>query len=478
MTTAKSNSSHRARKKQILRGISWNAANVVVTKGLSIFVRLLLARLLAPEHFGLLAMVVVALGLAKIFVDFGMKNALIQRARDAQSTIRYDSSFWFLSGSGAGVTLLFATFGAVFLAWFYEEPDVREIASVMSLSIFLHSLSIVPEVRLIRRLRFRSIVISEVISTITAALLAVGLAYFFAAGVWALVAQQLTSIGMRTAMIWRFSKWRPRLRYSWASLSHIVKFSGYMLGAQIIHFARTNMDSIAIGAMLGATPLGIYSIAYLITENVRMQIAGIISKVMLPVYSQMQERPTEIKPHYLSVTRAMATILFPFLLTIALYADPIISFLFTSTWSDAIVPARILAIAGMVYAISGPAPEVLQGIGKARTVFLISLANVIIVGLPAIWFLTSWYGLAGAAWAMVATFTGMRLFSYFALNNLLEVDLLSTLRASGPAVVLALILAVLDETWFNGNITLGLPLILFSYGLLAGLTIMKHRKSG
>ncbi|TVP72522.1 MAG: hypothetical protein EA339_06500, partial [Rhodobacteraceae bacterium] len=215
--------------RQIRRGVSWNAANLVVNKGMSILVRLLLARLLVPEHFGLVAMVVVVLGLIKIFVDFGLQNALIQRKRDAKSLIRNDSAFWFLLGGGIGWTALFIVAGIPLMIWLYDEPQLRDLALVMGFSILLHSLSIMPTVRLTRRMRFKSQVIAEVVSTVAASVIAIALA-FVGAGVWALAAQQLSSGAIKSAMLWRAASWRPRRRFSWASLHDVVGFSGWMLG--------------------------------------------------------------------------------------------------------------------------------------------------------------------------------------------------------------------------------------------------------
>lgn len=432
----------RARKNrgiQIRRGISWNAANLVVSKGMSILVRLLLARFLLPEHFGLITMTIVFLELVKIFVDFGLKTALIQRARDKNSLTRYDSAFWFLLGGGVGWTVLYVLAGIPLMIWFYNEPQLIELSLFMSASILLHSLSILPEIRLIRRMRFKTIVIADLIATVTGSFVAITLA-FGGAGVWALAAQQIVSVGIRTAMLWLSVNWRPRRRFSWQSLCDVVGFSGWMLGAQIVYFARTNMDNFAIGIILGTTHLGIYTIAYIMTETIRGQISQVVSKVMLPAYSRMQNDLNEIKPHYLAVTRAMTLILFPFLMPVLIFAHDIVIVFLGDAWILAAQPAKILALCGMVYAVAGPSAEVLQGIGKAKTLFWITFSNVTVIGIPLIIILTSKYGLVGCSIAMLISYISVRFFGHIALKRSLGLGEIELLSAIAPAVILAITL--------------------------------------
>jgi O-antigen/teichoic acid export membrane protein len=449
-------------ERQIRRGVSWNAANLLVSKGMSILVRLLLARLLVPEHFGLIAMIVVLLGLVKIFVDFGLQNALIQRKRDLKSLIRYDSAFWILLCGGIGWTLLFAVAGIPLMIWLYDEPQLRDLALVMSFSILLHSLSIMPTVRLTRRMRFKSQVIAGVVSTVAASIIAIALA-FAGAGAWALAGQLLSSDAIRSAMLWRAASWRPRRRFSWASLRDVVGFSGWMLGAQIVYYCRTNIDKVVIGATLGSSLLGIYTIAYLLTETLRKELATIIGKVMLPAYSKLQGNLVEIRRSYLSVTRVMCLLLFPPLLLLIVYSSAIIDFLFSDEWRDAASPVKVLALGGMIYAISGPTPEVMQGIGKARTLFIISTGNFLFIGLPAVYFLSVNFGLIGAAWAMTLTFASMRLISFFVLQTLIGIGLQDLAKAVGTAFISALGCGYTAYFLFPANMLAGAAVIILPF---------------
>ncbi len=452
----------------IRRGLAWNAVNLVANKGVGILTRLMLARLLVPDYFGLVAMVIVFLSLLGVFIDFGLQNALIQRPRDENSLTRYHSAFWFLLAGGAGWTLFFVLACVPAMVWFYHEPRLLEIAFAMAPSLMFQSVAIVPEVRLTRRLRFKSIAIAEVTSTLVAAGLAIGLA-LAGAGIHALVAQQVAYAGLRSLLIWYFARWRPRLRFEWASLNDVTSFSSYVLGARVLYFIRTNLDTLVIGALLGATSLGVHTIAYAITENVRAQFARIISRVMLPVYSRMQHDTEMIRPHYLNITRAMTLVFFPLSLSLILFAKPIIETLFSVEWQAAIVPTQLLAAGGMVYALSGPATEVFQGIGRVKALFLISTFNVAVIGFPLMWILTSLYGLVGAAAAMLLSFISMRILSFVVLRRYLFISLSDVLRATGPALVAASLLTALNLLTPNRNLFLGLATILSGFSLTASI---------
>lgn len=432
--------------RQIRHGVSWNAANLLVNKGMSILVRLLLAHLLMPEAFGLIAMIVILLGLVQIFVDFGLANALIQRKRDENSLIRYDSAFWFMLGSGFGWMALFIFAGIPLMIWLYNEPQLHDLALAMSLSILLCSLSILPSVRLTRRMHFKSQVIAEVVSTVVASIIAVAMA-IAGAGVWALVAQKLSFDGLKTAMLWRAVPWRPRWRYSWDSLRDVMAFSGWMLGNQIIYYMRKNLDKLLIGAILGANMLGVYTLAYMLTETMRARIGSVIGKVMFPVYSRNQCDLTEVRRFYLGVIRYTTLSIFPLATLMILFADQIVSILFGEAWVEAVAPLQILSVASMVFVVSGDPSAVLRGIGKSNVAFNISFWNTVVVAIPSLAIGTVFFGLPGAAWAILTYSLSSRFISQFFLRREIAVTLWEILQAAAPAVFISTSLVIVIYSW-------------------------------
>lgn len=464
---------------QVKRGISWNVLSLVINKGTSVVVRLVLARLLIPEQFGLVAMIVVCTGLASTFVDAGLHNALVQRARDKDSLLRCDTAFWFLAASGFAWTVAFIVGGIPLMIWFYGEPRLASLAIVMSLTIFVQSLTILPQVRLTRRMRFKEIVSSEIISMVLASALAVGMA-FLGAGAWSLAAQQLVSVSARSALLWKFARWRPRWRFSFRSLWDVANFSMYMLGSKLVYYLRTNIDNFVVGAMLGAASLGVYSIAFAFSEGLRQQVASIIDRIMFPAYSRMQNDLEELQKSYLRVTRFMSLIVFPFSLILAVNAEWIVVAGFGIEWSDAAMPMRILAFGAIVFAGMGPSAEVLQAIGRADVLFRIAAVNLMLVALPSVIALTYFAGVPGAALAFVVTFSVQRFLSGVAAMGLLSLrfrDLLrvhTSVAAAGAVSLIAFFLTENVSGWIGVMLFSAATLIAF---LGAAVVFLKRQNS-
>ncbi|SDX58976.1 lipopolysaccharide biosynthesis protein [Celeribacter indicus] len=415
------------------RGMIWNALNLVVNKGLSVLVRLVLARLLVPDDFGLIGLIIVFLGLTNVLVDFGFEKALVQRRRDADSPLRYDSAFWFLIAAGAVLSLVFAFAGTRVMVWFYDEPRLSTPSMVMAASILLHSLGILPTIRLTRRLRFRNIVLAELVSMVGGATVAISFA-LLGFGVWSLVLQQLTAVALKTAALWSMCRWRPRWRFSFQALREIASFGTYSLGNQLIYYARQNSDYMFVGAILGTNALGIYTLAYTLTETLRTSAAQIVVRVMFPVFSQLQDNPNEIARIFPGFTRTLSLLLFPIALSLIFYAAPLIDMMFPPEWEGAALPARILGFGGLVYAMSGPSGEALQGMGRIRAFFRLNLINYVVVGIPALLVGANYFGLAGVAVAVTITVLTFRVLVLTALLSITSLTIGAVLYGLLPAI--------------------------------------------
>ncbi len=425
-----------ALSRQIRKGLGSMALNLGVTKATNILVKLVLARLLVPEMFGLVAMVMVVIGFLKIFADFGLKNALIQRRREANSTLRYDSAFWFLAGAGLVIALLVWLAGIPIMVWFYDEPRLTPIAMAMAFGLWLGTLATLPLVRLTRLMKFGKIVRAEVIGMIAGAMGAITLA-LAGAGLWALVGQHLINSSVKLILLWMSTPWRPRWRFNLQCLRDLVGFSGYMLANALLYYLRKNMDVIIVGKILGATSLGVYSLAFALTESLRMQLYSVVNKVMFPAYSRMQNDPTAMKPYYLATIRYMALITWPISTLLILFADPLIPVLFGEVWREAIRPVQILALGSMVFALSGTPAEVLKGLGKAGLLFWISIYHTFLIALPSVIIGAYKLGLEGAAWGVMLQYCIARIIYHIAMRVHLRVTEAEVIRSVMPALLIS-----------------------------------------
>lgn len=420
--------------RQIRKGLGSMAVKLAITKATGFAVKLVLARLLVPEMFGLVAMVTVVLGFLKIFADLGLKKALIQRRRDSVSTLRYDSAFWFLAVAGLIMAALVWLAGVPFMIWFYDEPRLAPIAMAMAFSMWLSTLGTVPRVRLTRLMKFRQIVRADVIAMLVGAASAIALA-LAGAGLWALVGQSMINGAVSLVLIWAATRWRPRRRFDLQSLRDVVGFSGYMLANSVLYYLRKNMDVIIVGKLLGASALGVYGLAFALTETLRMQLYSVVNKVMFPAYSRMQDDPAAMKPYYLATIRWMALITWPVSTLLILFADPLVPVLFGEAWTEAVRPVQILSVASMVFALSGTPAEVLKGLGKAGLLFWISAIHTILIALPSVIVGAWFFGLEGAAWGVLAQYSIARVMFHISMRVHLGLSELEVIKSVMPALL-------------------------------------------
>jgi O-antigen/teichoic acid export membrane protein len=422
-----------SRQQRITRGVSWSAFGVVAGKGVTVFSKVILAAMLVPEHFGMVSMVLVFMYFAHKAADLGLPLALVQRKRDRTTRLLYDSAFWSLIFVGSIFLAAVYLLGVPFVVWFYHAPELSGITALMSVGILLHNIGVVPEAILTRLGKFKAIIISECAGALVGAGAAVTLAYF-GAGPWSLVAQVLVATACTAAGLLYSARWLPRLRFDASALGSLKQYSSFILGSRALLYLQQNLDYLLLGKLMGAFSLGIYSIAFLLTETLRAQIQQVVSRVIFPVYSRMHHDAQKLGTIYCGTIRYMTVIMFPISMLLILYAHKLIPFLFKHAWLPAIGPSRILAVASIVVASSGTAGDVLKAIGKPNLDFSINLKVTALVAFPALWLGIVALGVDGAAWAVVVYCLAARMMLYFAIRREIEVGLFDILKACGPAL--------------------------------------------
>ena len=466
----------RSETRLIRQGVAWNSIGLALSKGSSILAKLILARILVPEYFGFVSMVLVFTLIARIIADLGLRETLIHRRRDRMTRLVYDSAFWLLMLAAAGVIMLMWLLGVPFLVWFYGEPRLETIAVVMSFSVLFQNLQVIPEVRLARAMRFRHIASAEITGTLVGCAAAILLA-LLGAGVWALVAQTLvTSAAIATGMFLR-SGWRPHFRMKRAALLNLRDYSGFIVGSRALVNAQQNLDYLLIGKLIGAHAVGIYSIAFLLTETLRAQIGLLAAKVVFPAFSRTLGRKDDVRAIYLGTVRYMALAIFPAGMLLILFADTLVPTLFTPKWIAAVVPIQILAVASMVVASSGTPGQLLRGIGRPDLDFRINLAVTFLVALPALWAGIVWLGLPGAALAILSQQCVAWIAYQLALRRLIHLSLHQLLRTLGPALVGAGLMALAKLLLGGTHWLLAAAVALALYGAAAYPTLRPFLKS-
>ena len=352
---------------------------------------MVLARLLTPADFGLIAMVTVIVNFATMFKDAGLSMATVQKDKISHEQI--STLFWinvFISVF-LGLCILG---GSPLIAWFYGKPELTAVTAVLSLSFILSGLSIQHAALLRRHMHFGNLatvkVASQVIMlSVTIVLALCGYRY------WALVGGSLTTAAITTALTFFFCPWVPGRMRKGTGVRDMLKFGGHLTGFEFVNYFARNADNILIGRYIGADALGLYAKAYQLFMMPISQIRGPLTQVAMPVLCSLKDQPERYVKYYQRLLDILATLTIPLTIYCALEADFLIRLLLGSQWVAVVSVFRILAIAGLVQAIASTRGLVLISYGFSKRYFYYGAFSAVlcvvsfIVGIP--------YGIEGVA---------------------------------------------------------------------------------
>ena len=239
---------------------------------------------------------------------------------------------------------------APLLGVFYREPQVIPIMQVLSLSFSLSGLSNLQTSLLERNLEFDKLARIEIGTALLATLVGITAA-FLGQGAWSLVYQLLAGNLFATLLFWSASNWRPSWQFDWPEIRSVMSFSLNLTGGNIFNYFARNADKLLIGRFLGSQDLGYYDLAYRLMQLPLQGISAVLTRVMFPLYSRMQDDPSQFGRTYLKVAAAIALISFPLMLGLTALAGPIVRTLFGAAWTPVIPLLLILAPLGALQSI-------------------------------------------------------------------------------------------------------------------------------
>jgi O-antigen/teichoic acid export membrane protein len=302
-----------------------------------------LARMLTPADFGMVAMVTAITGLASAFADLGLSEATIQRKEITHDQI--SALFWINVAIGLGLTLITAALAPV-MAWFNREPRLEDIAFLLSLTFLIGGLRVQPDALLKRQMRFSSLAIRDVASYLLAVPVAITMAWR-GAGYWAIVALPLTVNLTQMMLSWVMVEWRPGLPRKDAQVGSMVAFGGNVAASYLIFNLNRSADNVLIGWYWGATPLGLYSRAYNLLLLPVRQLNAPAASVAIPAFSKLQNDPERFARYYLRAINLITWISTPLFGFLFVAAQPIIILVLGAKWREAAPVFQILAISAL-----------------------------------------------------------------------------------------------------------------------------------
>lgn len=358
----------------VARGAAWKLGAQIVIQTGRIGFMLVLARLLTPSEFGLVAMALVVTGFVIAFADLGLGAALVQR----QTIDERDRStvFWVGLGVGALLTLLGVALSGP-LAAFYDEPAVRGLTAALSLSFFITALGATQRALLTRDLNFRTLELATIAGVYVGGATGVACA-LSGVGAWSLVAQQLAIPTVTSLVLWLTSAWRPHMTVSLASLRSLGGYGGNVLGARLTYAVQESALPLIIGRALGPGALGVFSIAYLIVLAPLGRLAIPVGEVLFPAFARLQGDRERMASMWIRALRVLAALCVPAMAGLIVVAPDVIPLVLGEQWVDAVPVVQILALVGLLQALSAWHGAILLGVGRARTLFRATSAFLVV----------------------------------------------------------------------------------------------------
>jgi O-antigen/teichoic acid export membrane protein len=349
-----------ALKRNAASGVKWSTISQAARQGMQFITIIILARLLSPSDFGLMGMALVVIVFVTVFKDLGTAAAVIQQR--TLSDRQLSSIFWVNVAFGFIATVLIFV-SAPLVAYFYHEERLTPILEVLSLSFVISGIGILQQALLERELAFRALAKVETIAVTSGAIVGVGSA-LLDARVWSLVYQALSIAIVTTVLLWVSSAWRPRLVFDWTEVKAVSNYSLNLTGFNIFNYFCRNADYLLIGRFLGAQDLGYYTLAYRIMLFPVQSIIMIVTRVMFPVYSQLQDDDARLRRAYLKVAGIVALITFPMMFGVMALSKPFVLSVFGSEWMPIVVLLVILAPVGLIQSVETTVGAIYQAKGR------------------------------------------------------------------------------------------------------------------
>ena len=329
---------------------------------LNVGITVWLAHILVPEDFGLVAMVMVIVNFFVLFKDAGFSTATIQ-----QETVTHEQVgllFWLSATLGLALGLILYLI-APLVALFFNDPRLIEIVQVLSLVFFVGGLGVQHEALMQRQMRFRGLVLIELVGLVLAAATAIYLAQS-GYGYWAMVWMQVIAIIVRVVLLWLLTGWLPSLPLLKVGVRKMAEFGGHLTLANTVHYLSRKSDQILLGWWSGAHALGIYATAMQLLLLPIRQILSPLGRVAVVTLSRVHSDAAAFRRTYLLLVKIVAYITMPLMAVLAALAAPVVELFLGDQWLEAIPIVIILACAGWILPVNNTMGWVLTARGHGR----------------------------------------------------------------------------------------------------------------
>ncbi|MGK9120871.1 lipopolysaccharide biosynthesis protein [Olivibacter jilunii] len=408
-------------KKQILSGVVWKSVQMIVNQSFSFVVRLLLAKLLFPEEFGVVGMATVFTGFVQVLTELGIGSSIIQKKDGELDEKHFSTAFWTGVLWSVALFLVMSFMVAPLAAKFYNEPILITLIPVISTGILVSPINLVNRAQLAKKMDFKTIARIDNMATIFAGVLSLVLAYF-GAGVWSLAFNSTATIVFAIPLYFKATGWYPKLIWDNIAFKELFGFGMFITATNIVNYLTNNLDYLIIGRLLNAELLGAYTLAFILTDTFKNRIMQVMNSVMYPFYGGIQDNVEQVRKYYLKVVEYNSIVVFPIMVFLVVYGQELVYSFWGAKWSETIDPLKILAVSVMFHMMVNSNTVLIRGLGYPKLEMNLQIFKAVIF-VPFLYFFIHFWGIRGAAWAVLVNKVIAVGLAQYTFNRLINVKI-------------------------------------------------------
>lgn len=438
-------------KQETVTGVAWSGIEKIANGGIQFLANIILARLLTPKDFGLLAIIAIFIQISQTFIDSGFSNALIQKKDRSQTD--YSTVFFFNLIISIGFYIILFI-GAPLIATFFENSQLTYLTRVVGLNLVIGAFMSVHKTWLTIQLKFKIQAVISLISSSISAIVSIIMAYY-GFGVWSLVALTLISTTLQMILISILIKWKPSRIFSKTAFYVLFSYSSKLLGASLIHVLYRNIYPIIIGKKFSPIDLGYFNRADTFAMYTPYTIGQIVTRVAFPIFSKIQDDDNRLRNAYSKYIVFTSLIIFPIMIGIIILAKPLTLFILKEQWLPMVSMLQILCLDWMTDHLCVINLNILYVKGRSDLALKLEIAKKTLA--LTIFFISLYWGIVGVCWGRVIySMIAVYLNSYYT-KRLIGISLSQQLKDIAIPLIQAISMGIILLAFLN--------LTIFSLGL-------------
>ena len=423
--------------KKTISGTLWSYIAYYSGKVMVLLSTVILARLLEKDDFGVAGYALVVISFLDVFTDLGIGQALIYHPKDKETS---STGFWL--GFVVATSLFLITWTASpWIGEYFRDQRAVSVTRLLALTFPISAMGNVHSVLMSKELQFRKKFLPEFVRAIGKGFISIGLAAL-GFGYWSLIAGQLAGTLSGVVMYWLVYPWRPSFRFSVSKARSMLGYGINIVGVSGLSVVQSSAPSMLIGRYIGSVGLGIYQLAFRVPDLLIGQFCSIVSQVIFPVYTSIQEDLTTLRRGFEIATRYLSLITVPVGVGLALIARPFVLVIFSQKWESSIPVVQAIALYSMILSLSYSAGSVYKATGRPHILSRLSLIEVLYEVPIFVWVVLTFQSVYAMAWSLTLLTITTTILELSVASWVLKMPVVQILKALAPSFLAAGVMSV------------------------------------